>query len=99
MGILKKLFEKRRWVLAHTGKYLCAKCGAEMEFEDELEMVLVCPECGHNVTVNQFACDDEEDPYSTIYGDDDDDIIEIPIDSRYDDEDYCGEYYDPEIEE
>lgn len=30
-----------------TGRYICSKCGARMQFEDEWEDILVCLECGH----------------------------------------------------
>lgn len=39
-----------------TGRYICSKCGARMQFEDEWEDILVCLECGH---------DDEE--YEALY--------------------------------
>lgn len=28
-----------------TGRYICSKCGARMQFEDEWEDILVCLEC------------------------------------------------------
>lgn len=37
-----------------TGRYICSKCGARMQFEDEWEDILVCLECGHSVELERF---------------------------------------------
>lgn len=44
-----------------TGIYICSKCGAQMEFEDEeTEEVLICPACGHEVDIDRYSLEDDE---------------------------------------
>ena len=49
-----------------TGRYICSKCGARMQFEDEWEDILVCLECGHSVGVEQYGMEDDEE-YEALY--------------------------------
>lgn len=44
-----------------SGKYICSECGAEMEFEDEWEDVLICPECGHSIDSERYGFENDED--------------------------------------
>ena len=48
-----------------TGDYICKVCGARMEFEDEWEDVLICPECGFDISLDQYGFDKEE--YDELY--------------------------------
>lgn len=49
-----------------TGRYICSKCGARMQFEDEWEDVLVCLECGHSVELERHGMEDDEE-YEALY--------------------------------
>lgn len=49
-----------------TGRYICSKCGARMQFEDEWEDVLVCLECGHSVELERYGKEDDEE-YEALY--------------------------------
>lgn len=49
-----------------TGRYICSKCGALMEFEDEWEEVLICPECGHSVDLEHYGFENDE-AYEALY--------------------------------
>lgn len=49
-----------------TGRYICSKCGALMEFEDEWEDTLVCPECGHSVDLEHYGFENDE-AYEALY--------------------------------
>ena len=49
-----------------TGRYICSKCGARMQFEDEWEDILVCLECGHSVELEQYGMEDDEE-YEALY--------------------------------
>lgn len=42
-----------------TGRYICSKCGARMQFEDEWEDILVCLECGHSVELERYGMEDD----------------------------------------
>lgn len=49
-----------------SGEYTCNECGEKMEFEDEMEDILVCPHCGHSVDLDDYGCEDDED-YENLY--------------------------------
>ena len=49
-----------------TGRYICSKCGARMQFEDEWEDILVCLECGHSVELERSGMEDDEE-YEALY--------------------------------
>ncbi|CAK7007374.1 MAG: hypothetical protein EUB_01552 [Eubacterium sp.] len=49
-----------------TRKYVCNECGAAMEFEDEWEDVLICPECGHEIESERYGLEDDEE-YETLF--------------------------------
>lgn len=49
-----------------TGRYICSKCGARMQFEDEWEDILVCLECGHSVELERYGMEDDEE-YEALY--------------------------------
>ena len=49
-----------------TGRYICSKCGARMQFEDEWEDVLVCLECGYSVELERYGMEDDEE-YEALY--------------------------------
>lgn len=55
-----------------TGNYFCSECAGLMKFEDENEDILVCPNCGHSVELDEYGCEDPED-YDSVYSDDKDD--------------------------
>ena len=49
-----------------TGRYICSKCGARMQFEDEWEDILVCLEFGHSVELERYGMEDDEE-YEALY--------------------------------
>ena len=49
-----------------TDRYICSKCGARMQFEDEWEDILVCLECGHSVELERYGMEDDEE-YEALY--------------------------------
>lgn len=50
-----------------TGMYICSKCGAFMNFEDEeFKDVLICPECGHEVEFDRYGIEDD-DEFDALY--------------------------------
>lgn len=59
-------FNEKRWLAFETGKFICAKCGAEMKFEDKWEEQLYCPECGYKVDAEHYGFDSEEE-YEALY--------------------------------
>ncbi|MCC8152101.1 MAG: DNA-directed RNA polymerase I [Lachnospiraceae bacterium] len=57
----------KAWIDAQeTGRYECSQCGAAMEFEDEWEETLICPECGHEVDIDRYGAEDDE-TYEALY--------------------------------
>lgn len=57
--------EKQKEAMSGRG-YTCPECGRLMEFEDEWEDVLVCPNCGHSVDIDRYGCENEEE-YENLY--------------------------------
>lgn len=49
-----------------SGEYVCSECGKKMEFEDEWEDTLVCPHCGHNVDIDRYGFESDEE-YESLY--------------------------------
>ena len=49
----------------HGGGYYCRECGARMEFEDDNEDTLVCPNCGNSDDLDHYGFTDEE--YDELY--------------------------------
>lgn len=49
-----------------SGRYICSKCGAQMEFEDDWEDILICPKCGHSVELEEYGFENDED-YNSLY--------------------------------
>lgn len=49
-----------------TGRYICSKCGALMQFEDEWKDSLVCLSCGHSVDLEHYGLENEE-AYDALY--------------------------------
>ena len=56
--------EQRRALL--TGNYYCPECGARMEWEDDWEETLICPECGLDIDSDHYGFDSEEE-YEAMY--------------------------------
>ena len=88
------------WINAfYTGKYVCPKCGAEMEFEDEQESVLICETCGYDVDIDDYGHEDDLDErYPTKeevcgYEEDEEDDYDDDEDDDYE------AYYDPDMDE
>lgn len=49
-----------------TGRYICSKCGARMQFEDEWEDILVCLACGPSVALGRSGVEGGEG-YGALY--------------------------------
>ena len=75
-----------------TGNYICSKCGAKMEFENELEITLVCPKCGHSIDFDRYGFENDED-YEALYPTKED-VCGYDDEDEDDDEDDSGETYD-----
>lgn len=74
-----------------TGKYYCSQCGALMQFEDEMEDILVCLKCGNSVDLDHYGFESEEE-YETLYPTEEE-VLGISDDDE-EDEDDCLEPYD-----
>lgn len=72
-----------------SGRYICNKCGARMEFEDEWEDTLVCPSCGHSVDLDHYGAEDDES-YEALYPTEE----EIVGYKEKKEDEYTGETYD-----
>lgn len=59
-------FNKKAIEALLTGKYICSQCGAEMEFEDEWEDVLICPCCGNSIDSECYGFESDEE-YEALY--------------------------------
>jgi DNA-directed RNA polymerase subunit RPC12/RpoP len=83
-------FNEEQIKAMETGRYICSKCGAVMEFEDEWEDILICPECNHDVAVERYGCEDDED-YDALYptyGE----VMELMGYDDEDDDNGCNDY-------
>ncbi len=87
MGFFNRALE----AAMESGRYICSRCGALMEFEDEWANTLICPECGHSVDFDLYGSEDEED-YDSLYPMREE-ILGTEDDDEYDEDD-CGETYD-----
>ena len=59
-------FNEKRWEAFETGKFICAKCGAEMIFTDRWEEKLLCPKCGYRINAEMYGFDSQEE-YDALY--------------------------------
>lgn len=60
------IFNEKKVEALLSGEYVCSECGAVMEFEDEWEDILICPECGHSVDLERYGCESDEE-YEALY--------------------------------
>ena len=81
-------------------EYVCSHCGSLMEFEDEWEDVLICPNCGHSIDSDRYGCESDE-KYEKMYPtreevcgieEEDDEDEDNPYGETYDE--VCGELDD-----
>ena len=89
-------FNDKRIDAMMSGRYICDQCGSVMEWEDEWEDSLICPNCGNSVNPEKYGFSSDEE-YEALFptekdvlGADDDD--ETPAGERYDE--VCGELDD-----
>jgi DNA-directed RNA polymerase subunit M/transcription elongation factor TFIIS len=75
-----------------TGIYICSKCGSVMEFENEWADTLVCQKCGHNLDIERYGFENDED-YDALYPTKEE-VMVYAEDEKYQDEEYTGETYD-----
>lgn len=64
-GFVMSFFNDAQKEALLTGIYKCPVCGNRMDFEDEYEETLVCPQCGYDEDVDHYGFTDEE--YKAIY--------------------------------
>lgn len=84
-------FNPRQLQAILSGNYYCDECGARMEWEDEWEDVLVCPECGFSIDSDHYGFDSEEE-YEALYPTKEE--VMGYEDEDEDDDDEPGEPYD-----
>jgi DNA-directed RNA polymerase subunit RPC12/RpoP len=75
-----------------TGRYICSQCGEDMEFENEYEDTLVCLACGHNIDIDRYGFEDDED-YNALYPTEEE-VLGRCGDGGEDDDEYSGETYE-----
>lgn len=74
-----------------SGEYICSRCGALMEFEDEeWKDTLICPKCGHEIDYDRYGFEDD-DEYNALYPTKEEVLGYYDED---DDEEDTGETYD-----
>jgi transcription initiation factor IIE alpha subunit len=83
---LRKAFE--------TGIYICPECGGQMEFENDLQLTLICTVCNHDMDYDHYGLTDEE--YEDLYPSYED---VCGTEDEEPDEDYTGETYDEVYDE
>jgi transcription initiation factor IIE alpha subunit len=60
------IFNEKMVESMFTRNYTCPECGGKMEFEDENEDTLVCPSCGHDMDLDRYGFDSDEE-YDAAY--------------------------------
>lgn len=71
--------------------YICDKCGAKMEFEDEWENTLVCTQCGYDIDIDRYGFESDEE-YEALFPLQDDEEETYEDGETYDE--VCGELDD-----
>lgn len=61
------IFNDKQILAMVTQSWICPNCGANMEFEDANEDILVCPRCFHSMDLDMYGFDSEEEYRSTVY--------------------------------
>ncbi len=84
------MFNEKQMEAMFGGNYICSKCGGKMEFEDKWEETLVCPACGHDVAVERYGMENDEE-YEAQYPTREE---VVGYEDDKDEDDYCGETYD-----
>ena len=70
--------------------YYCERCPEIMEFEDENEFILVCPNCGYTTDTDHYGLTDEE--YEELYLTREE--VTGEYEDYYDEDNPWGETYD-----
>ena len=55
------IFNEKQVEAMFGGDYICSECGEKMEFEDEWEETLVCPNCGHDIDLEHYGFESDEE--------------------------------------
>ena len=84
------MFNEKQIEAMFGGDYICSECGEKMEFEDQWEETLVCPACGHDVAIERYGMERDEE-YEVQYPTREE-VVEYEEDKVK--EDYCEETYD-----
>lgn len=80
------IFNEKQVEAMFSRNYICNKCGGKMKFEDEWEDILICPQCGHDIDLEHYGFENDEE-YEAQYPTKEN-VIE------YEEEDDSGESYD-----
>jgi len=72
-------------------KYICPECGSELVFTTSREDELLCENCGYNVELDYYGM--SEDEIADMYPGPEE------FEEYEPDEEYNGEYYDPDFDE
>lgn len=92
------IFNEKRREAIESGRYLCSVCGETMFFENEMEMTLICPKCGHECDIERYGVEDD-DEYEALYPTYEEFIGEYEDDEEEEDEDDSGETYEEVFDE
>lgn len=86
------IFNKKQIEAMFSRNYTCSECGGKMEFEDECEDVLVCPECGHSIDLEHYGFENDEE-YEAQYPTKEE-VLGYEEDKNEDEDNEYGETYD-----
>ncbi len=92
------IFNEKQIEAMSSRNYICSRCGSSMEFEDEWEDTLVCPNCGHDIDLEHYGFENDEEyeaQYPTkeeVLGYEEDDDEDNEYGETYDE--VCGELGD-----
>ncbi len=84
------IFNEKQIEAMFGGDYICSECGGKMEFEDEWEDTLVCPACGHDIDIERYGFENDEE-YEAQYPTKEE---VLGYDDEEEEEEHCGETYD-----
>lgn len=85
------IFNEKQVEAMFSRNYICNECGTKMEFEDEWEDTLVCPECGHSIDPEHYGFENDEE-YEAQYPTKEE-VLENEEENEDEDNEY-GETYD-----
>ena len=60
------IFNEKQVEAMFSHNYICPKCGGKMEFEDEYEDILICTKCNHDMELDRYGFESDEE-YDALY--------------------------------